>query len=307
MSIVYDVAIIGGGPAGLTAALYSARSKLKTIIIEKAKWGGQTATTEEVENYPGAIENSTGPKLMERMKQQAVNFGAELLEDEVIQISVVDNKKILHLGETELEAKVIIICTGSQPMLLGVQGENELRGKGVSYCATCDADFFTELEVVAIGGGDSAVEEAIYLSKFADKVTIIHRRDKFKAAKSIVEKALKNEKIHVIWDTIVEEIYGNGIVEGVKLENVKNNEISYYDTNGVFVFVGAKPNTSFLKKIVHMDEKGYIKTDEKMKTSVKGVFAAGDVRSKVLRQVVTATSDGAIAAMMAEKFIEDNL
>lgn len=307
MSKVYDVVIIGGGPAGLSAGLYASRSRMSALIVERAKWGGQAGTTEELENYPGSIEMPTGPKLMERMKNQAEAFGAELVKDEVTSIDTSDKIKKIILGSgKDISAKAVIIATGAQPMMLGVPGEAELRGKGVSYCATCDADFFTELEVVVVGGGDAAVEEAIYLTKFAEKVTIVHRRDQFRAAKSIAEKAMNNDKIDIMWNTVVEEIYGDGIVEGVKLKNVKTNEIKDFRTDGVFMFVGTKPISEFAKGIVEMDQKGYIKTDEEMRTSVDGIFAAGDVRVKSLRQVVTAAADGAIAAVNAEKYIEKN-
>lgn len=303
MDKIYDVAIIGGGPAGLSAGLYASRSRLKTIIIEKGRWGGQAATTEELENYPGSIENPTGPKLTERMKEQAEAFGTEFINGEVIGFDLSDKVKVLKLKDGEIKAKAIIIATGAQHVNLGAPGEDTFRGKGVSYCATCDADFFTDLEVVVVGGGDAAVEEAIYLTKFAEKVTIVHRRDQFRAAKSIVEKALANEKIHVIWDTVVEEIYGDGIVEGVKLKNVKTGEITDYRTDGVFIFVGTRPVSEFVKGIVDMDEKGYIITDSEMRTSIEGIFAAGDVRNTPLRQVITAAADGAIAAISAEKYI----
>ncbi len=306
MGKIYDVAIIGGGPAGLSAGLYASRSKLSSIIIEKGKWGGQASTTEELENYPGSMEHPTGPKLMERMKAQAEAFGTECVKDEVIGFELSEKIKTIKLTKSEIKAKTIIIATGAQPMLLGAPGEDELRGKGVSYCATCDADFFTELEVVAVGGGDAAVEEAIYLTKFADKVTIVHRRNEFRAAKSLVEKAIANEKIDIIWDSVVEEVYGDGIVEGVKLKNVKTNEITDFKTDGVFVFVGTKPISDIFKDIVKMSDKGYIITDDEMKTSVEGIFAAGDVRVKMLRQVITAAADGSIAAIAAEKYIENN-
>lgn len=307
MSKVYDVAIIGGGPAGLSAGLYASRSKMSAIMIEKAKWGGQAGTTEELENYPGSIEMPTGPKLMERMKSQAEAFGTECIKDDVVGFDLSDKVKKLKLASgTEISAKTIIIATGAQPIVLGVPGEMELRGKGVSYCATCDADFFTELEVVVVGGGDAAVEESIYLTKFAEKVTIVHRRDEFRAAKSIVEKAMANEKITVIWDSVVDEIYGDGIVEGVKIKNVKTGEVTDYRTDGVFMFVGTKPISDFAKGVVNMDAKGYITADEEMNTSVPGIFAAGDVRVKSLRQVITAAADGAIAATNAEKYIEKN-
>jgi len=306
MSKVYDVAIVGGGPAGLAAGLYASRGKMSAVIIEKGKWGGQAATTEELENYPGSIEHPTGPKVMERMRAQAEAFGTELLKDEVVGFDFSDKIKTVKLSKGEIKAKTVIFATGAQPMLLGAPGELELRGKGVSYCATCDADFFTELDVVVIGGGDAAVEEAIYLTKFAEKVTIVHRRDEFRAAKSIVEKAMSNEKISVIWNTTVEEIYGDGIVEGVKLKNTQTGEVTDYRADGVFVFVGTKPITEVIKGHVELDAKGYIKADEEMRTSVEGVFAAGDVRIKSLRQVITACADGAIAAVNAEKYIEKN-
>lgn len=304
MGKIYDVAIIGGGAAGFSAGLYASRGRMSAVIIERGKWGGQAATTEELENYPGSIEHPTGPKLMERMRSQAEAFGTEFVKGEVVGFDLSDKIKVLKLKEGEIKAKAIIIATGAEHINLGVPGEDTLRGKGVSYCATCDADFFTELEVVVVGGGDAAVEEAIYLTKFADKVSIIHRRNEFRAAKSIVEKALANDKINVIWDTVVEEIYGDGIVEGVKLKNVKTGEISDFRTDGVFLFVGIKPISEFAKGVVEMNEKGYIIADEEMRTSVEGIFAAGDVRVKSLRQVITAAADGAIAAINAEKYIE---
>lgn len=307
MSKVYDVAIIGGGPAGLSAGLYASRSKMSAIVVEKAKWGGQAGTTEELENYPGSIEMPTGPKLVERMKSQAAAFGTELVKDDVTGFDVTGKVKVVKLGSgNEISAKSIIIASGAQPIVLGVPGEMELRGKGVSYCATCDADFFTELEVVVVGGGDAAVEESIYLTKFAEKVTIVHRRNEFRAAKSLVEKAMNNDKINIVWDSVVDEIYGDGIVEGVKLKNVKTNEITDFRTDGVFMFVGTKPISEFVKGVVEMDGKGYIIADEEMRTSADGIFAAGDVRVKSLRQVVTAAADGAIAAVNAEKYIEKN-
>lgn len=306
MSKVYDVVIVGGGPAGLAAGLYASRAKMDAVIVEKGKLGGQAATTEELENYPGSIEHPTGPKLMERMRVQAEAFGTEFLKEEVVGFDFTEKIKTVKLSKSELKTKTVIYATGAQPMLLGAPGETELRGKGVSYCATCDADFFTELEVLVIGGGDAAVEEAIYLTKFAEKVTIVHRRDEFRAAKSIVEKAKNNEKINVIWNTVVEEIYGDGIVEGVKLKNVKTNEVTDFRTDGVFVFVGTRPITEAIKGYVELDAKGYVIADEEMRTSADGVFAAGDVRVKSLRQVITACADGAVAAVNAEKYIEKN-
>jgi thioredoxin reductase (NADPH) len=307
MDKIYDVAIIGGGPAGYSAGLYASRGKLDTVIIEKGKWGGQAATTEELENYPGSVENPTGPKVMERMKSQAEAFGTQFINGEVVGLDISEQVKVVKLADGEIKTNTIIIATGAEHVNLGAPGEIELRGKGVSYCATCDADFFTELEVVVVGGGNTAVEEAIYLTKFADKVTVVHRRDEFRASKVAVEKALSNEKIHVVWNSVVEEIYGDGIVEGVKLKNVKTGEVTDYPTDGVFVFVGTRPISGFAKGLIEMNERGYIITDENMKTSAEGVFAAGDIRVKMLRQVITAAADGAIAAISAEKYIEETL
>ncbi len=306
MQDVYDIIAIGGGPAGLSAGLYGARSRAKTLILEKGKWGGQAATTEELENYPGSIEQPTGPEITARMKRQAEEFGAETRAETVPKLELDGKIKRVITDSAEYRAKTVIIATGAKPRLLGCPGELELRGKGVSYCATCDADFFTDLRVVVVGGGDSAIQEAIYLTKFAEKVTVIHRRDELRAAKSIQERAFANPKIDFIWDSVVTEIKGDGIVESVVVKNVKTNEIKEVQTDGVFMFVGYDPVSELVKGMVDMDEKGYIITDENMSTSIEGVFAAGDVRVKSLRQVVTAAADGAIAAVRAEHYISEN-
>ncbi len=309
--MIYDVAIIGGGPAGLAAGLYAARAKLSTIIIEKGADGGQIATTDEVENYPGAMEDATGPKLVARMLEQAKTFGASRVSDEITEVDFSDKIKVLKSAKEEYKARAVIIATGAVPRLIGAPGEKELTGRGVSYCATCDAAFFQDLEVYVMGGGDTAVEEAIYLTKFAKKVTIIHRRDELRAAKSIQEKAFKNEKIEFMWDTVITEIKGDGMLESFVVKNLKTEEEReiFPDEEdgafGIFVFIGYLPATELFKDIIHM-ERDYIVTDENMKTNIPGVFAAGDNRVKSLRQVVTATSDGAIAAVQAEKYIEDN-
>lgn len=308
----YDVVIIGAGPAGLSAGLYAARAKMKTVILEKEKPGGQIATTDEVANYPGSVEHATGPSLVERMVAQCDEFGAQRVKDGVKSIDFTGDLKVIETESGDVyKAKSVIVATGASPKKIGCPGEAELTGKGVSYCATCDADFFTDLEVFCVGGGDTAVEEAMYLTKFARKVTLVHRRDEFRAAKSIIEKVKKNEKVEYLMDSVVEEIYGDGILEGIKVKNVKTGEVvdipaSEDDgTMGVFVFIGYDPLTALFKGILDMDQTGYLITDENMNTNIPGVFAAGDVRQKVLRQVVTATADGAIAAVMAEKYIED--
>lgn len=306
MSKIYDTIIIGGGPAGLSAALYAGRSKMSTLLLERGKFGGQTSTTDELENYPGSIEECTGPSLIERMRKQAESFGTEFVKDEILNVELDGKIKTLKGKNAEYQGKTVIIATGAYPRLGGFKNENELRGKGVSYCATCDADFFTELEVAVIGGGDSAITEAIYLTKFADKVTVIHRRDEFRAAKSLVEKMKKNPKIDLILDSVVEEAKGDEILEGLVIKNVKTGEISELRVDGCFVFVGYLPISDLFKGKVEMNQRGDIITDVEMRCNVPGVFAAGDVREKTLRQVITAAADGAIAATNAEKYVEEN-
>jgi thioredoxin reductase (NADPH) len=310
--MLYDVVIIGAGPAGLSAGLYAARARLNTLIIEKDAVGGQIVTTEEVANYPGSIENATGPSLVARMVEQAESFGAKRTIDTIKSVDFSGKIKVLKGEKADYETKTVIIATGATPKKIGCPGEKELTGRGVSYCATCDGAFFEDLEVFVVGGGDSAVEEAMYLTKFARKVTIIHRRDSLRAAKSIQEKAFANEKIHFMWDTVITELRGDELLESMVVKNLKTGEEKeiFADENdgtfGVFVFVGYDPATQLFEGIINM-EKGYIITDDKMATNIPGVFAAGDNRVKPLRQVVTATSDGAIAATQAEKYIEENI
>lgn len=312
MSNVYDLVIIGGGPAGLAAGLYGARAKMKTLIIEKIKLGGQIVITHEVANYPGSVENATGPSLIARMIDQCNEFGAERTTDDIQEFDFSGDIKILKGKNAEYQAKAVILATGANPRKLGCPGEKELTGKGVSYCATCDADFFQDMEVFVIGGGDTAVEEGLYLTKFARKVTLVHRRNELRAAKSIQEKAFKNPKMEIIWDTQLTELKGDGILESAVFQNVKTGETTEFlapeedGTFGVFVFTGYIPQAEQFRGTIDMDEAGYIKTDDNMKTNVPGVFAAGDCRVKSLRQVVTATADGAIAAVQAEKFIEEH-
>jgi len=311
MTDIYDVVIIGEGPAGLSAGLYASRSRLKTLIVEKEKAGGQIVTTDEVANYPGSIENATGPSLINRMVEQAKEFGVEIKLDTIKEVELEGKIKVLKGDKGEYKAKTVIIATGAQPRKIGCPGEAEFTGRGVSYCATCDAAFFEDMEVFVVGGGDAAVEEAMYLTKFARKVTLIHRRDQLRAAKSIQEKAFANEKMNFMWNSVVKEIKGDGIVESMLVENVKTGEVTEIvadeedGTFGIFVFVGFMPNTKLFEGIINM-ENGYIVTDQDMRTNIPGVFAAGDCRVKSLRQVVTATADGAIAATQAEKYIEEN-
>lgn len=310
MSKVYDVVIIGGGPAGLSAALYAGRARLNTLMIEKAREGGQIMGTSEIANYPGSLEVESGPTLIDRMTAQMKNFGAETVYDTVESVELEGEVKTIQCLSGTYLGKTVIIAGGASPTPIGCPGEQEFTGKGVSYCATCDAAFFEDLEVFVIGGGDAAVEEAMYLTKYARKVTIIHRRNELRAAKSIQEKALANEKIEFMWDSVVKELKGEGILSSIVVENVKTGEVREIEANkedgvfGVFVFIGFKPQTAIFEGKVAMN-KGYIITDEDMKTNIPGVFAAGDIRVKSLRQVVTAAADGAIAAVQAGKYLED--
>ena len=305
MSKIYDVIVLGAGPAGLAAGLYAGRSRLSVLIIEKGQDGGQIAITDEIENYPGQIiEGESGPSLIARMTEQAAKFGAERVSDTIKEVCLEGDVKVY-------QGKNVIIATGAHARPIGCKGEAEYTGKGVSYCATCDANFFEDFEVYVVGGGDSAVEEAMYLTKFARKVTIIHRRNELRAAKSIQEKAFKNPKIDFMWDSVVEEVGGDDILQWMKVKNVKTGEITTVEADeddgmfGVFGFIGTIPNSKPFEGIIDMDERGYIKTDDDMHTNIPGVYAAGDVRIKSLRQVVTAAADGAIAAVQVERSMSD--
>lgn len=310
METIFDVIIIGAGPAGLSAGLYAARAKMTTLILEKDRTGGQITGTEEVANYPGSIKDATGPTLVARMVEQSEEFGATRLKAEVTHLELEGIVKRVHTDKGIYQAKSIIMAMGAHPRLLDVQGEKALTGKGVSYCATCDAEFFSDLEVYVFGGGDTALEEAMFITKFARKVTIVHRRDVFRAAKSIVEKAQNNPKIEFVFNSGAKRIIGDGMVQGLELENFETGECTEIlaDPNdglmGIFVFVGYIPETQIVKDLVNLDKSGYIITDELMQTGIPGVYAAGDIRVKSLRQVVTATADGAIAAVQAEKYVD---
>lgn len=300
----YDVVIIGAGVAGLSAAIYAARARLKTIILERGVPGGQLATTADVENYPG-FPHISGPDLMTKFEEHAVTFGTEIaIAQEITRLELAGTVKRVHTVEDVYETKAVILAMGAEYRKLGVTGEDRLRAKGVSYCATCDGAFFRDRELVVIGGGDTAVEEGNFLTKFASKVTLIHRRDSLRATKILQERAFANPKMQFIWDSVVEEVLGDAQVEAVRLKNLKTGEQSIFKTEGVFIFVGMIPNTGMLQGQVQTDEGGHIPTDETMATNVPGVFAIGDVRQCPLRQAVCSANDGAIAAVFAEKYIE---
>ncbi|GLB30679.1 thioredoxin reductase [Lacrimispora amygdalina] len=307
---VYDVVIVGGGPAGLSAGLYAGRARLNALLIEKDKDGGQIVITSEIENYPGCLPEESGSTLVERMSKQVEKFGIERTSDCIESVDFSGDIKVLKGKGKEYHTKTVIIATGAYPKPIGCPGEKELIGKGVSYCATCDGNFFEDFEIFVVGGGDTAVEEALYLTKFGRKVTIIHRRDELRAAKSIQEKAFKNPKVDFMWDSVVKEIKGDGMVQSMSVENVKTGEVTEIvadeedGTFGIFGFIGYLPQSKCFEGSLDM-EYGYIRTNENMETNVPGVFAAGDIRIKSLRQVVTACADGAIAAVMAEKYIEN--
>lgn len=311
MSKVYDVIILGAGPAGLAAGLYAGRSRLSTLIIEKGQDGGQIAITDEIENYPGCmVEGETGPSLVARMSEQAKHFGAERVSDTIKEVSLAGDIKKLVGVSGEYQAKSVIIACGANPRPIGCENESIYIGKGVSFCATCDAAFFEDLEVYVAGGGDSAIEEAIYLTKFARKVTVIHRRNELRAAKSIQEKAFANPKIDFLWDSVIVSLGGDEILSEMTVKNVKTGELTTIQADeedgmfGVFAFLGNLPNSGLFEGLLEM-ENGYIRTDENMHTQIPGVYAAGDIRVKSLRQVVTAAADGAIAAMQAEHYISN--
>ena len=311
MNMIYEVIILGAGPAGLAAGLYAGRSCLKTLIVEKGQDGGQIAITDEIENYPGqSLEEESGPSLIARMTAQAAKFGAERVSDTIKEVQLEGKIKKLIGVKGEYEGKVVILATGAFPRPIGCKNEGQFVGKGISFCATCDANFFEDFEVFVVGGGDSAVEEAMYLTKFARKVTIIHRRDELRAAKSIQEKAFKNPKMNFMWDTVVEEVSGDELLNKMTVRNVKTGELTVIEADpddglfGLFGFIGMIPNSKLFEGIIDM-EYGYIRTDDNMHTNIPGVFAAGDIRVKSLRQVVTAAADGAIAAMQAEHYLSN--
>lgn len=298
----FDTIILGGGPAGLSAAIYSARGNNSTAVIDINMFGGQPSNYLELENYPG-FEIIGGYDLMEKFENHADKFGVKKFPMQEIESIDLKNKKIVT-KENEFTAKTIIIAMGASPMKLGIKGEKEFVGRGVSYCAVCDGAFYRNKTVAVVGGGNSAVEEACYLTKFADKVYIIHRRDTLRADKIVQDRAFNNPKIEFIFDSIPKEILGDDLVNTIVLENTKTKEITNLYTNGVFPYIGIKPNTDLIQGQLEQDERGFIITDETMKTSVDGVYAVGDIRTTPLRQVITAASDGAVASVYATKYIE---
>lgn len=299
----YDVVIIGSGPAGMTAAIYMTRGGFSTALLERGIPGGQIVNTEEIENYPG-YGNINGAELAEKMFEHATSFGAKYLFGNVEKVVDHGDYKEVICGERVYEAKTVIIASGAAPSKLGAPGEAELIGKGVSYCALCDGAFFRNREVVVVGGGNAALEEAIFLAKLATKVTLVHRRDELRGAKILQDRAFANDKIEFALSAVVREIIGEEGVTGVMLEDLKTGEQRLLPTDGVFVYVGTEPNTDFVKDLGITDERGNIITDANLATSVPGIFAAGDVRQKLLRQVVTATADGSIAAVSAQQYLE---
>ncbi len=298
----FDTVILGGGPAGLSAGIYASRGAVSTAIVDMNMFGGQPSNYLELENYPG-FQVVGGYDLMEKFEEHADKFGVKKFPMQEIQSIDLNSKRIIT-SENEFSAKTIIIATGAQPMKLGVPGEKEFVGRGVSYCAVCDGAFYRNKVVAVVGGGNAAVEEAMYLTKFADKVYLVHRRDELRADKIVQERAFKNEKIEFVWNSIVTEIKGENLVDTVVLENVKTHEVSNLSVNGVFPYIGIVPNVENISGQLLQDAGGFIITDETMATSVEGVFAVGDVRKTPLRQVITAASDGAVGAVYAVKYIE---
>ena len=301
---VREIIIIGGGPAAYTAALYSARANLNPLVIEGFAWGGQLMITSDVENYPGYPDGVLGPEMMQDLRRQAERFGTEFLTDDVTKVDLSERPFRVWVGEDEYRAEAVVVATGANARQLGLESEKKLQGRGVSYCAVCDAAFFKEREIVVVGGGDSAMEEATFLAKFASKVTVIHRRESFRASPIMVDRARSNEKIEFVLDSVVEEVIGDDTVTGVRVRNIKTDEQAEIPADGFFVAIGHDPNTALFRGQLDMDEGGYIETKGKgTETNVVGVFAAGDVQDHVYRQAVTAAGSGCMAALDAERWL----
>ncbi|OGB87513.1 thioredoxin-disulfide reductase [candidate division WOR-1 bacterium RIFCSPLOWO2_02_FULL_46_20] len=296
-----DLIIIGGGPAGLTAALYALRARLKVLLVEKMILGGAASTTFQIENYPGFPEGLSGLELGKRLQEQVNKLNLEILWGDSTRVK---DRQVQVDGKT-LSAKAIIIATGTESTKLGIPGEDKFRGRGVSYCATCDGPFYKDKNVMVIGGGNAAIEEALFLTRYASKVSVVHRRDKLRADKILGERALANEKIYFYWNSIAEKIGGQEKVDELTVKDLLTDKKFKVPVDGIFVYIGSQPNSTLVKGLVKLDKQGFIITDEDMKTSTQGVFAAGDIRAKSLRQIVTAAADGAIAAESARKYIEE--
>ena len=303
MNREYEVVIIGGGPAGLTAGLYSSRARLNSLLIEKGLVGGQILNAEKVDNYPGFPEGISGLELGELMHQQVTKYGLQTIIAEATGIEPQQKQIVIKTTQGNFIAKAVIIASGSERRKLGIPGEKKFTGKGVSYCATCDAAFFRDRPVAVVGGGNAAITEALHLTKFASKVTVIHRRNQLRASGIMQEKAFSEPKIEFLWDTVAEEIEGENSVTRIKLRQVKTGKESSLDVAGVFISAGLKPNTDYLKGVLPLDDGGYVVTNDKMETEIPGIFAAGDIRRNSARQAITAAGDGATAAFYAEKFI----
>ena len=305
---IYDVIIIGGGPAGLTAGIYTSRARISTLLIEKLGIGGQASITDRIENYPGFIEGISGPELVHNMEEQAQSFGVKTIFDEVTRVEVSDEgnikKVFVHDDPEPYQCLSIIVAAGHEQRKLGVPGETEFTGRGVSYCATCDGAFFRDRAVAVVGGGDVAVEEALFLTRFVSKVYIVHRRDRLRATKILQERAAGNDKIAFVFDSVLDEVSGQTTVNGVKVRNVRTGQTEVLAVDGVFVFIGWNPNLSFLGSVVDRSEDGYIIVDKEMMTSREGIFACGDCCKKKLRQIVAACGDGATAAFSAQHYVE---
>jgi thioredoxin reductase (NADPH) len=307
MAEAYDLIVVGAGPAGLTAAIYAARARIRTLVIDESMPGGQVKTTHKVSNYPGFPEDVTGAELAQKFTRQAERFGAKIAR--AVEITEFDlrsePKRFVLDEEDEVTAPAVIVATGARPRELGVEGEKKFKGRGISYCATCDGAYFEDKDIHVIGGGNSAVEESLFLTQFARSITIVHQFDHFQAEASIAHEALEHPKIKVIWDSEPRGFYGEKSLQRLRIENVKTHEMQELTTDGVFVFIGMVPQTEWLKGVVELDKWGYVPTDETMATSVPGLFVAGDIRVKRFRQITTAVADGTIAALAAQKYVRD--